>query len=150
MSSNKSWGLNFSDLTDELIRKRGDTYLMSHPDTANNYYTLVENKFISFANSMNIASAVLDNLSRVVGASNPPHYLVIQWQIACLQMLVCQNNTGLNDVRNGIQDDVYAWKYKQYRDELISVQSQIRYETIVTGNIQQNQTRQGGTFRLIW
>jgi hypothetical protein len=150
MSSSKLWGLSFSDLTDELLRKRGDAYLMSHPDPTNNYYDLVENKFISFVNSFNIDKSVLDSLSRAPNASNPVHYLIIQWQIACLQMLVCQNNMGLNDVHNGIQDDVYYAKYKMYRDELISLQSQIRYETIVTGTLQQNQYRSGNTFRIMW
>ena len=145
-----SWGITIDDLTDELIIKRGDAYLTSHPSIDSNFYTLTANKFISFVNSMNIPVNVLNNLSRAPGTLNPPHYLVIQWQINCLQMLVCQSNMGLNNVSNGIQDDVYYQKYKMYRDELISVQSQMKYETVVTGNIQQNQTRAGNTFKIMW
>jgi hypothetical protein len=65
-------------------------------------------------------------------------------------MLVCQANMGLNNVSGGVQDDVYYQKYKMYRDELISIQSNLKYETIVTGNIQQNQTRGGSGFKIYW
>jgi hypothetical protein len=145
-----SWMITFDDLTDELIRKRSDTYLTTHPTAGKNYYDLVAAKFISFVNSFNLDVSVLNALSRVPGATNPPHYLVIQWLINCLQMLVCENNMGLNNVTDGIRDDVYYIKYKHYSAELVSVQSQIRYETIVTGTMQQNQTRAGGTFRMIY
>jgi hypothetical protein len=144
------WMITFDDLTDELIRKRGDTYLTTHPIAGKNYYDLVADKFISFVNSFNISVSVLNALDRTPGAKNPPHYLVIQWLINCLQMLVCENNMGFNNVADGIQADVYYVKYKHYSAELVSIQSQIRYETIVTGTMQQNQTRAGGTFRIIY
>jgi len=142
--------ITFADLTDELILKRGDTYLTTHPNASKNYYDITAAKFISFVNSFNIDVSVLNSLSRVVGAANPPHYLVIQWLINCLQMLVCENNMGLNNVMDGVHDDVYYIKYKHYSSELVAVQSQIRYETIVTGTMQQNQTRSGNTFRIIY
>lgn len=144
-----SWNVTFDDLTDELIRKRGDTYLTTHPVAGKNYYDLTAAKFISFVNSFNIDVSVLNALDRTPGAKNPPHYLVIQWLINCLQMLVCENNMGLNNVLDGIQQDVYYIKYKHYSSELVSVQSQIRYETIVTGTMQQNYTRAGNTVRIM-
>jgi hypothetical protein len=144
------WMITFADLRDELIIKRGDAYLTAHPSASPNYYDLTAAKFISFVNSFNIDVSVLNALSRAPGAINPPHYLVIEWLINCLQMLVCQNNMGLNNVMDGVHDDVYYIKYKLYSAELVNVQSQIRYETIVTGTMQQNQTRAGGTFRIMY
>jgi hypothetical protein len=144
-----SWMISFADLTDELILKRGDTYLTTHPISTKNYYDLTAEKFISFVNSFNIDVSVLNALDRTVGAKNPPHYLVIQWLINCLQMLVCQNNMGFNNVQDGIQQDVYYIKFKHYSSELVAVQSQIRYETIVTGVMQQNYTRAGNTVRIM-
>ena len=144
------WMITFNDLTDEMIRKRGDSYLTTHPTPDRNYYDLTAAKFISFVNSFNIDVSVLNALSRDPGAKNPPHYLMIQWLINCLQMMVCENNMGLNNVVDGIHDDVYYIKYKHYSAELVTVQSQIRYETIVTGVMQQNQTRAGGTFRILY
>ena len=144
------WMINFADLNDELIIKKGDDYLNTHPSPDNCFYALTAAKFISLVNSFNIDVSVLNALSRVPGATNPPHYLVIQWLVNCLQMLVCQSNIGLNDVRDGITYDVYYAKFKMYSNELVSVQSQIKYETIVTGVMQQNQTRAGNTFRIMY
>ena len=144
------WMITFADLQDELIIKKGEAYLTTHPDATNNYFALTAAKFISFVNSFNIDVSVLNALDRTPGSANPPHYLVTQWLINCLQMMVCGNNVGLNDVSNGIQDDVYYLKYKMYSKELVDVQSQIKYETIVTGALQMNQTRAGGTFRIMF
>jgi hypothetical protein len=142
--------ITYADLTDELIKKRGDQYLKFHPDPNNNYYDLTAAKFINFINSFNIDVAVLNSFSRVPGASNPPHYLVIQWLITCFQMLVCQNNIGINNVDGGIQDDVYNIKYKMYSKDLDLIQGNLKYETITWGTVQQYQTRAGGTFRLVY
>jgi hypothetical protein len=143
------WMITFDDLTDELIRKRGDDYLTAHPTADKNYYDLTSEKFIALAASFNISVDVLNSLSRAPNAPNPPHYLVIQWLINCLQMLVCRNNVGINNPSMGVMDDIYQVKYKTYNADLMIVQSQLRYETIVSGVIQQNYTRQGGTFRIM-
>lgn len=144
-----SWNITFQDLRDELIIKRGDLYLTTHPAAAPNYYDLTAAKFISFVNSFNIDVSVLNALDRTPGAKNPPHYLVIEWLVNCFCMLVCQNNMGLNNVMDGVHDDIYYIKYKLYSAELVAVQSQIRYETIVTGTMQQNYTRAGNTVRIM-
>lgn len=150
MSTSYPWMITFSDLQDQLIIKKGETYLTTYPSSDNNYFDLTAAKFISFVNSFNIDVTVLNALSREPGAPNPPHYLVIQWLITALQAMVCENNVGLNDVTDGVQNDVYYIKYKMYASKLVDIQSQIRYETIVTGALQMNQTRAGGTFRIMF
>ncbi len=144
------WMITFDDLQDHLIIKKGETYLSTYPAADNNYFDLTAAKFISFANSFNIDVTVLNGLSHVAGATNQPHYLVIQWLITALQAMVCENNIGLNDVTEGVQNDVYYIKYKLYAAKLSDVQSQLRYETIVTGSLQMNQTRASAAVRLIF
>jgi len=142
------WMISFDDLEDELILKKGMTYLTTHPSPDNNYFNLTAAKFISFVNSKNIDVSVLNGLTVDQTQPNHIHYLCREWLIKCLQMLVCGNNIGLNNVADGIQNDVYYFNHKRYSSELVSVQSQITYETIVTGTLQMNQTRAGNTFRI--
>lgn len=144
------WMIQFCDLQDQIIIKKGETYLTSYPDADNNYFYQTAAKFISFVNSFNIDVTVLNALTSNMSATNHIHYLVREWLINCLQMMVCENNFGLNDVTEGVQNDVYYVKCKWYSQKLVSIQSQIRYETIVTGALQMNQTRAGGTFRLMF
>jgi len=144
MSISYPWMITFSDITDEVIRKMSDTYLYNHPDPCNNYYNLTASKFISFANSFGLDATSLSNLNR---STNPPHYLVLQWLITCLQMLVSQNLVGLNN--DPVIDDKWAFKYKMYRDDLKTLSSKISYEVIITGNMQQNYTRYSNTFSIM-
>lgn len=131
------WMIQFSDLTDESIKKLGEDYFTTHPSTKVNYWNLTAQKFISFIGSMGVNSSTIANLNRT---TNPPHYLVTQWLVNCFQMLVAQNLIGLNDVEN-VNQDKYMIKYKMYRDELKNTSSALNYETIISGNCQQNYTR---------
>jgi hypothetical protein len=142
------WMITFADLTDELIKKRGDNYLQTYPDKNNNYYDLTAAKFINFINSFNLDVSVMNAQSRA--GSSPPHYLVIQWLITCLQMLVCQNNIGINNVDMGVNNDIYYIKYKHYNADLMVIQGNLKYETIVNGMLQQNYTRAGNSFRIMY
>jgi hypothetical protein len=141
-----NWAINFSDLTDESIIKLGETYLSTKPSVFSNYWNLTSQKFISYCGVKGIDVNTLNILDRK--GSLPPHYLVIQWQINCLQMLVCQNNIGLNDI-SGYTDDKYLIKYKFYRDELKAISGSLSFETILNGTMQQNYVRGRSSFNII-
>ena len=145
-----SWMISFSDLEDTLVVKRGDAYIKNNPKPQPNYYDLTAAKFINFANSFNIDVSVLSGqVNDPFGiAPNHTHYLVRQWLIVCLEQMVCENNYGLNNVDNGIQDDVYFIKSRELGKKLMAIQGNIKYETIINGMLQQNFTRAGGTFRI--
>ena len=147
------WMVSYSDLDDALIKKRGDLYLQQNPNPDNNFYDQTAAKFINFVNSFNIDVAVLNAQVNdpTNSLTNRTHYLVRQWLITCLQMLVCKANYGINNVDNGVQDDVYFFRYKEYSKDLISIQGGLKYETIVSGALQQNFTRAGsGGFAIKW
>lgn len=139
-----SWMITFNDITDEVIRKFGDSYLTAHPDAGKNYYDMTAEKYISFVNSFGLDVSVINQLNRT---TNPIHYLVLQWLIICLQMLVAQNLIGLNN--DEMVNDKWLYKYKMYRDDLKSISSRMSYEVIVTGTMQQNYTRFSNTFKIM-
>jgi len=139
-----SWMITFKDLTDEVIRKLGDTYLAAHPDASLNYYDLTAQRMISFAQGFGIDVSVLNTLNRT---DKPPHDQLIQWMVTCLQMLVSQNLVGLNN--DPLVDDKYKWKYQTYNANLKSLSTKINYEMFFTATMQQNYTRSGGTFSIM-
>ena len=140
-----SWMIGFSDITDSHIKKLGDNFLSKKPDPNNNYYNQTAAKFINFINSMNLDVAVLNTQVNdpTNTLPNRTHYLVKEWLIKCVCMLVFQDNYGLNNVDGGVMNDVYYTKAKMYEKDLIGIQGSLRYETIVSGAIQQNFTRTG-------
>lgn len=139
-----SWNITFDDLTDEAIKKLGENYFIQKPSITTNYYSLTAQKFISFINSFGVTAEMISNFDR---DTNPPHYMVTQWLVTCMQMLICQNLSGVNDV--DIKYDKYNIKYKMYRDDLKNISGNLSYETIVTATMQQNYTRAGNTFRIM-
>jgi hypothetical protein len=137
--------ITFADLQDEKVKKQKDDYLISHPDPGNNFYDLTAKRFISLCNQFGINDTTLAVLNRT---DNPPHDLVLQYLITCLQMLVAQNLVGLGN--DPIINDIWNYKYKIFRDDLKSIASQLSYEIIVSGTMQQNYTRAGGnSFRVM-
>jgi hypothetical protein len=140
------WMITFSDLTDSVVKKFGDTYLSSTPSSDKNYYDMTAEKFINFIGAMNLNDASISYLSRT--GTNKPHYLLIQWLITCFQMQVCFDKIGLNDVE--MQYDKYYMKYKVYRDELNGLSRMLKYETVISGQVQQNQTRAANTIEVMY
>lgn len=138
------WMIAFNDITDEVVRKLSDTYLTTHPDPSKNYYDMVAEKYISFANSFGIDVSVLNQLNRT---TNPIHYMALQWLITCLHMLVSQNLIGLNN--DDMANDKWKYKYQVYRDDLKITSSKISYEMLINGGMQQNYTRYSNTFKIM-
>jgi hypothetical protein len=139
-----SWMITYADLTDEVIKKFPDERFTTSPSATNNYYDMTAAKFISFAASYGISESSLSNLNRT---TNPPNYLVIQWLITCFCMLVAQNLVGLNN--DPMVDDKWRFKYQTFRDDLKTLSSKITYETLVSGQMQQNYTRSANTFQIM-
>lgn len=129
------WLIDYSDLTDVSIKSLGSAYLLANPDTAKNYYLMTALELIDFAATKGVPLEMMNAVS-------PPHYLVIQWQIAYLHEQVCLNLIGTNDVEVGY--DKYSVKNKIYHAERIQIQGKITFETFQTANMQQNYTRAPG------
>lgn len=139
-----SWMISFADLQDEPIKRFADSYLTTHPDPSNNYYNLTAQALINFANQLGIDVSTLNAMDRV---NNPPHALIIDWMICQFNVLVCQNQIGLNN--DPVADDIWAKKYSVYNGQLKAKSNKISYETFFTAAMQQVYTRAGGGFRII-
>lgn len=141
-----SWMITFADVTDQVIKNLGDTYLSANPDSTINYYQLTANKYISFVGSYGIDVATINQLDRTV-AAKVPHDLVIQWLITCFHMLVSKNLVGVNN--DPVSDDKWVKKYHLYRDEFKAISLQCTYEVVISGLLQQNYTRSKNTFDIM-
>jgi hypothetical protein len=139
-----SWMIDFTDLDDESVRKQGNTYLATHPDSSKNYYDITAQRAISFAQTFGIDVTVLNVLNRT---DKPPHDSFIQWMVLCLQMLVCQNLVGMNN--DPIIDDKWRWKYDKYNANFKSLSKTFTMEMFYTATMQQNYTRSGGAFTIM-
>lgn len=126
------WLISFSDLSDEVVIRFGDTYLNSHPSTTQNYYLGTAKRMLDLAASIGISSQQMN-------AITSPHYLLTQWMINYLQEQVCLNNIGLSDVE--IRYDKYKIKYDVYHNEVVAYQGKINYQTFLTADMQQSYTR---------
>jgi hypothetical protein len=173
------WLINFTDLSDAVVKKFGDSYLIGMPDEQVNVIApggsilLTDSSILTvspndpttpvgklrIANNSaspinvslknyyyNVAKALADlaNTKGVdeaqVNAVNPPHYMLVQWQIAYLQEQVCKDNVGLNDTVDPIMDK-YRGKEKDYHSERVTWTGKINYETFNTAAMQQSFTR---------
>jgi hypothetical protein len=129
------WLIDFTDITDVSIKAHGSAYLLANPDPSKNYYLATALALIDLANTKGVPVQMLN-------AVDPPHYLLVQWQVYYLCEQVCLNLIGTNDVEVGY--DKYAVKRKVYHDELIQTQGKITFETFLTAAMQQNYTRAPG------
>jgi hypothetical protein len=129
-----AWLITFADVTDASIRKIGDTYLKANPDPTLNFYDLVALRLIDFANQKGVDVTMINQV-------DPMHYMLIQWQIDCLNMIVAESLMGLNDV--DIRYDKWAIKYREAREALKDRGSKITFEMFLTAKIQESRTRVG-------
>lgn len=129
-----SWLIQFKDITDVSIRRLTDAWLKANPDTTLNYYDLVAEKLIDFANTKGVDVTMINQV-------DPMHYLIIQWQVDCMTMIVAESLMGLNDV--DVRYDKWAIKYREAREALKDKGSKITFEMFLTARIQESRTRAG-------
>jgi hypothetical protein len=134
IASPYKWLITFADVTDVSLRKLGDAYLSNNPDPSLCFYDLVALRLLDFAAQKGISLATINGV-------DPMHYMLIQWQIECLGMIVAESLMGLNDV--DIRYDKWNVKYQGFKKALQDRQSKISFEMFLTANMQESRTRYG-------
>jgi hypothetical protein len=136
-----AWLITFPDITDVSIRRLTDTWLLANPDPLLCYYDLVAQRLIDFANTKGVDITMINQV-------NPMHYLIIQWQVDCMTMVVSESLMGLNDV--DIRYDKWAIKYREGREGLKEKAAKISFEMFLTATIQESRTRAGARSFVIY
>jgi len=140
-----SWMITFDDITDEVVKAQGDTWLSAHPSATKNYYDIVAQDTINFAGTYGHTTSMLNAFNRT---TLPLHSSIIQWMITDMSMQVAKNLIGVNN--DPMVGDKWKSKYSVYREELKAQAQTITYEMFLTPEMQMNYTRVGGTVELVF
>ena len=124
--------IQFSDITDNVIKGFGDTGLLQPYD----YYTEADNEI----NDLAVQNGIMPTQ-----ISTPLHYKLKRYGVVHLCMRVAQDNMGVNNVEMSPDMDKYTLKFAQYRKELADLRTQIRANMFVVERPEQEDFSQRAT-----